>query len=126
MSSAPKQKAKRPAPLSIRVTEEERAYLKRKAGKKPVSAYVRDRVLGDVAASRKAVQSPAVDNEMLGRVLGLLGKSELSKNLCLLAVAAEHGALIIDEETAGDLKAACEDVRRMRLLLVSALGLRGS
>jgi hypothetical protein len=120
MSSA----KKRPAPLSIRLTEEERAYLKRKAGKKSVSAYVRDKALGEAANARNPVQSPKVDYEMLGRILGILGKSELSKNLCLLAVAAEHGALIVDEDVEADLKAACADVREIRLLLIRALGLR--
>lgn len=94
---------KRTVPLSLRVTEEERTYLKRKAGRKSLSAYVRDKALGEAAITRNAVQSPKLDYEMLGRVLGILGKSELSKNLCLLAVAAEHGALIVDEDVEADL-----------------------
>lgn len=132
MSSNPKQafktsgSGKRPAPFSIRLSAEERAYLERKAGSRPLGRYIRAKLLGDQEAPRKAIRAPAIDYAMLGQVLAALGKSELGKHLCLLALAAEQGALVVDETVEADLKAACADVKEIRGLLVSALGLRES
>ncbi|MGB0696264.1 MAG: hypothetical protein ACPGOY_11485 [Rhodospirillaceae bacterium] len=129
MNSPPKQACakpsggKRPAPFSIRLSAEERAYLERKAGNRPLGGYIRKKLLGDHETPRKAARLPAMDYVMLGQVLAMLGTSDLGKHLCLLAVAAERGALIVDDEVETELKSACADVRTMRGLLVSALGL---
>ena len=121
-----KVKPKRPAPFSIRLSEEERARLEREAGHKPLGAHIRAKLLGEDQTPRKTVrQRPRIDYELLGRVLAALGNSELASCLCILAAAAESGSLDVTNEVTGKLHAACADVREIRLLLISALGLRG-
>ncbi len=125
MSSSVSVRKKRPAPFSIRLSDEERAYLARKAGNKPLGTYAREKLLGDAMAARKEVApTPKIDKVLLAQILGVLGKSELPSSLCLLAVAAESGSLMLDEETDEQLKEACSDIHDIRLILISALGLR--
>ncbi|MBP5857423.1 hypothetical protein KAJ83_10425 [Marivibrio halodurans] len=122
--AAARSKADRPAPFSIRLSADERAYLERKAGNRPLGRYIRAKLLGDAETRRKAARVPAIDYAMLGQVLGVLGKSELATHLCLLAAAAEAGRLELAEQDRAALKDACEDVREVRALLVAALGLK--
>ncbi len=119
------QKRKRQSPFPIRFSEEERAFLESKAGNKPLGTYIREKLLGDAQAIRKhKPRKQRVDYELLGQILGVLGESELAKNLCVLAMAAEMGSLALDVESTGKLNAACDDVREIRLMLVTALGLK--
>ena len=117
-------KRKGPAPFPIRLSPEERAYLERKAGSRPLGTYIRARLLGEGAEPRKPVRAPSVDYALLGRVLGVLGESELARHLCLLAVAAEAGRVNLAEADRTALRDACAAVTEMRALLVKALGLR--
>ena len=122
-----KRTGKHPSPLSIRLTDEERALLKRKAGQKPVATYAREQLVGEVPSQRKAMQkTPEIDRVLLAQILGVLGKSELAKALCLLAVAAESGSAVLDEDTGSQVKEACSDIADIRLILIKALGLRPS
>ncbi|ANK79352.1 MAG: hypothetical protein TEF_00050 [Rhizobiales bacterium NRL2] len=123
-ASGAARKPSRPAPFSIRLTADERAWLERKAGSKPLGTYIRDRLLGDNAAGRSAVRSPKPDYAMLGKVLAALGPSELATSICMMAKLAERGSLLVDDECASSLQAACSDIQKMRLLLIRALGLR--
>jgi len=124
-SRKPATRAKRPAPFSIRLATEERALLKRKAGNRSLGAYIRSKLLDEKdTRPRKPSKAPAIDYVALGQVLGMLGKSELATNLCLLAVAAEAGNFAASEEERAMLRAACEDVQDMRIQLVKALGLK--
>lgn len=122
--AAARSKPDRPTPFSIRLSADERAYLERKAGTRPLGRYIRGKLLGDEEAPRKAARTASIDYAMLGQVLGVLGKSELATHLCLLAAAAEAGRLELAERDRAALKHACEDVREVRALLVSALGLK--
>lgn len=121
-----KPKRRRPSSLSIRVSDEERAILKRKAGKRSLGAYVRHVALGEQEAPRrKAAATPSVDYAMLGQVLGKLGKSEAVACLFLLLVAAEGRRVAMTEKDRAALHAACANVREVRALVMGALGLRG-
>lgn len=121
-----KPKRRRPSSLSIRVSDEERAILKRKAGKRSLGAYVRHVVLGDEQEPRKKVApQPKLDAELLGRVLGRLGTSDQVSCLFLLLAAAEAERVAMADEDRAAIRAACADVREMRVLLLKALGLRG-
>jgi len=124
MTGSAKSKPHRPAPFSIRLSEEERAYLERKAGNKPLGAYIRSRLLEDAEASRKPSRAPSMDYALLGKILGLLGKSELASRLCLLAVATEAGRIALAEEEREALLEACADMHEVRALLVASLGLK--
>lgn len=114
-----------PSPLSIRLTNEERALLKRKAGSKPLATYAREQLVGEAQTPRNPVRkTPEIDKVLLAQILGVLGKSELAQALCLLAVAAESGSAVLGEDTDAQVKEACADIRDIRLILIKALGLR--
>jgi hypothetical protein len=117
----------RPAPLSIRFSDSEKALLKARANGIPVSAFIRQAVLGDVLPKRVARGTTVVkDPSALSHLLGLLGRSHLANNLNQLAKAANFGSLPVTEETEADLRQACADVAAMRTLLMQALGFKAS
>lgn len=121
-----KPKRRRPSSLSIRVSNEERAILQRKAGKRSIGAYVREKALGDEQAPRRKSQAkPSIDYVMLGQVLGKLGQSEQVSVLFLLLAAAESKRVMMAKDERAALHAACADMREVRALVMGALGLRG-
>ena len=114
-----------PKPISVRFTDEERAELERKAGDLTLSAYVRSRCVGDSApAHRTKGKRPVKDEEALGRVLGALGRSQLSNNLNQLAKAVHSGTLGLQEDTEAALQKAAYDIAYIRMTLIKALGLQ--
>lgn len=117
-------RAKNPPPFSLRLSADEKAELVRQAGKTPLGAYIRSRLLGDTAAPRRTYRQPVADEQALARLLSELGKARLSSNLNQLAKAANTGSLPVGPDTERALVEACEDVRRMRHALIAALGLR--
>jgi len=64
------------------------------------------------------------DRQALGQALALLGASCLSSNLNQLAHLAHIGALPITLELEAELAAALDDIRSIRRLLITALGLK--
>ena len=109
--------------LTVRLTEDERARLTARAGRKPLSTYVRETLLdADGREPRRKQRSPIADEEALSRVLAALGQSRLSSNLNQLARAANVGALLPGPETDAALRAAIEDIASIRALLMQALG----
>lgn len=114
--------------FSIRFTVEEREQLEREAGNSTVTAHIRYKLFGDdQPTQRRKVRKrrqPPIDYVMLGRVLGLLGKSELASSLCLMAVAAEAGALPVTDEVESEIKVACTAILDMRHMLIVALGVK--
>lgn len=134
-SDAPKSKAsakpalsKRPEPthtISLRVTDAEKARLEKDAAGMSRSAYIREKLFGDVAKPRKTRgKHPVKDYEALGRVLGLLGRSKLAHDLNQLDWAVRNDAVRLDAATAEAIRLACTDVAAMRDDLVTALGLK--
>lgn len=116
---------KYPPPFSLRLTFEERARLEQAAAGMALGAYIRERVLGDYAESRKTRgKFPVKDHEALGRVLAQLGASRLANNLNQLAKAVNMGSLPVTPETESDLLEACAAVQTMREDLFIALGAR--
>ncbi|MFC5583805.1 hypothetical protein ACFPOD_01675 [Nitratireductor kimnyeongensis] len=115
--------AKYPPPFSLRLTHAEKARLLAEAGRKPLGAYIRERLLGADAAPRKRLRnSPVKDQEALARALAALGQSRLSSNLNQLAKAVNTGSLPVTPETEADLQQACRDVSALRADLLRALG----
>ena len=108
----PKPKRRRPSSLSIRVSNEERAYLECMAGRRSIAAYVREKVLcGEQTSRRKVATNPSLDHAMLGQVLGKLRKSDQVACLFLLLAAAESQRVAMAEDGRAALRAACGDVR---------------
>ncbi len=116
------QKAKPLHPFSIRLTQEERERLELEAKGKPLSVYMRERLLADGTAPRKLRRKPAADQAGLAKVLGVLGQSRLANNLNQIAKAAHIGVLVVSPALIEDLEDACRDIRIMRDALLSALG----
>jgi len=111
--------------FSLRLTHEERARLEHEAGSLSLSAYVRLRLFGSDSAPRKVRSKHAIkDHAALGRVLGLLGASDLAANLKAIATAAKTGELPITADTEITIQAACADIRAMHAALMTALGFR--
>ncbi len=118
-------KRKRPAPLSIRLTDEEKAVLKREAGGGSVHALARARLLGNhsrpVAPTKGGVK---IDHAALAKILAMLGQSRLSSNVNQIAKAANGGRLDVSPELERKLTSACGDIRAMRITLSAALGIK--
>lgn len=88
MTGPVRKAVRRPSPLSVRLSPEERAFLERRAGNRPLSSYVKAVLLGgETPRSRDA--RTQTDHAMLARVLAALGKSQLSASLERLARAAQ-------------------------------------
>ena len=119
--SEPKQtKKKRLPPLSIRLSETERARLKEDAGGKPLSTYAKERIFR--ASPSKAGKLD--DAAALARVLSALGQTELFRNLGTLVQAIEDGDVTLTPEKEQQIGAACAAVLLMRNDLIRALGLK--
>ena len=116
---------KRISPLSVRFTQAERAMLRERAGQQSLSAYVRDTVLDGKTAPRRKAQTTTIDHALIGKALGLLGKSRLSQNMNQIAKGINQATLPLTPDVLLDLKDACEDIRLMRKALLIALGLQG-
>jgi hypothetical protein len=66
MSKSPKTSPGRPAPLSIRLNDQERIELQRRAGSLPLSTYVKQAALGpDGPAGRRRPPNPTADARAL-------------------------------------------------------------
>ena len=100
-----------PKPVSVRFTDLERAELERKAGDLTLSAYVRSRCIGDIAAAhRTRGKRPVKDYEALSQVLGMLGRSQLPNNVNQIAKAVNTGTLALPEVTNAALRQAAFDI----------------
>jgi len=120
-----KQRSKKPAPFSLRLSKDERARLIAEAKGAPLGAYIKAKVLGKSLPLRLRRSGLAIeDRKALAQALALLGQSRLSSNLNQLAHAANIGTLPVDPDTMAELNAALADVRALRRLLMAALGLK--
>ena len=115
---------KTPPPLSLRLTEAERAALEKAAGNASLSEYIRQRVFGEAVQKRKSRhRNPVKDQQALAHVLGLLGQTRIANNLNQLAKDSNCGALVLDEDTNAKIEEAYAHVISMRNELIRALGL---
>lgn len=117
--------AKRAAPLSIRLSDEERAAVERKAGRMPLGAYIKSVVLGDDAPKyRKRQTMPEADQRLLAEILARLGATRTANNLNQIAKHLNLGTLVIDDQLEADLKVAIVEIAWIRATLMQALGKR--
>lgn len=118
-------KPKRPTPVSLRLTLDERARLEREADGRSLSDHIRERLFNGDAAPRKIRGlKPVKDRQALARVLSALGRSGLAEDFGTLAWALEDGQLCLSAESEHALRRACGQINAMRRDLVAALGLR--
>ncbi len=122
--SSPPPKKKRPAPLSVRLSADERDQLQTWAGRTPLSTYVKS-CLFDGKKPRKARNRTSVEDfETLARLLAALGKTDAFRNLDTLVRQFENGTLDLSDEHIQTILAACACVTAMRDDLMCALGLK--
>ena len=108
----------------LRFTLEERAQLERDAVGLSLGAYIRSCLFDESLPKRRTRgKHPVKDHHALAQVLGELGQSRLANNLNQLAKAANSGSLEGTPDTEQALKHACADIRWMRHVLMSSLGL---
>lgn len=126
-SAKPKSKEKTYPRVTLRLTEDELARLKRAAEGVSVSAYIRKQLFGNDVSLRKTRSRTLVKNqEALAQVLGKLGETRIANNLNQIAHEANCGSLLMDQQTEQELKLACAYIAWMRVKLIEALGLKGS
>jgi hypothetical protein len=113
-------------PFSIRLTDDERKLLLDRAGKLPLSTYVRNLVLEEAARAprqrARRTHKPIKDHETVARLLAALGQSRIASNLNQLAKAVNIGVLPVTPKTENDIGEACTAVVAMRRDLMGALG----
>ncbi len=114
-------KKKYPSPITLRLTEDERAQLEKDADGSSLSAHIRWCVLKKGGVREN---TPLKDRKALAQVLGLLGQTRIANNLNQIAYEANCGSLLMDEETEKEIKLACAHIAWMRVKLIEALGLR--
>lgn len=120
-----KQRPKRPAPFSLRLSGEERAQLIAEAKGAPLGAYIKTKLMGcALPPSSRRSGLPVEDRKALAQALALLGQSRMASNLNQLAYAANIGVLERGPETEAALNDTLADIRALRDLLLKALGLK--
>ena len=117
----PGRKAKR---FPIRLTDDELAYLRSKAGRRPLSAWCREQLLGSRAEKRIELKQPQLEDQQYASLLAALGESRLSSNVNQLAKHANMGTLEIGPDTEAELRYAVQAIIEMRKALFIALGLK--
>ena len=118
-------KGKRPAPLSLRLSTDERAKLEKQAGGLALGAYIKSVVFEDAAPKyRKRKTLPSAEKQLLAEILVRLSDTRTSANLNQIAKHLNQGTLVIDDELEADLKRAVAEMAWMRTTLVKAI--RGS
>lgn len=116
---------KRPTPVSVRFTPEERAQLEKESAGMSLSAHIRERLFGDDVSPRQTRgKFPIKDYEALAKVLSALGRSNLARDFEALAYAIDDGTVHLTPESEKTFREACMAVFAMRNDLVKALGLK--
>ncbi len=115
-------KTVRPSPLSIRLSQAERAALERRAVGVGLSTFVKSVALHGAAPGVRRTAS--ADQVLLAQLLGQLGASGLVASMRDLAAAADSGSLYVDDLVVRRLHDACDDIRAMHLHLLKALGMK--
>ena len=118
-----KNQKKRPHPLSIRLNEQERAWLEHRANGLPISTYIKSVLFPDGTPSKP--KHPRTRNAHLAEVaklLAILGQTRIAANLSILANAAESGSLDMNEPVTQTVLKACADIEEIRDVLMRELG----
>lgn len=116
---------KRPSPFTIRFSDQERAYLDKKAGDLTLGAYIRQVLLegfdGKETVRRRRGHTPTIDQQRAAALLAGLQHSRIPNNLNQLAKAANCGTLETSDHVDKQLEEACAAVLAMRDALFIAL-----
>ena len=125
MTDGPVKPKKRPAPFSLRLTDEERAEIEAKAGSMPLASYIKSVVLSDAGPKyRRKTKPPVAEQQFLAEVLVRLGQTRSASNLNQIAKHLNQGALVLDAELEADIQQALVDIAWIRIALMKALGIK--
>lgn len=115
-------------PFALRLTDDERRELSRRAGEMALGSYIRSVMFANGGGSKRhrGARSPVKDHTALAEVLACLGQSRIGESLEKLVEAAETGLLSFDPDAPVAIKRAAQDIVAMRLLLMRALGFQVS
>ena len=114
---------KRAAPLSLRLSENERARLSEWAGGQALSSYIKAVLFSELSPKmRSRSRFTAEDRRELAKILAWLGQTQIAAHLAVLANAAESGSLDMSEPMAQSVLKACTDIEYIRSTLMQALG----
>ncbi len=110
--------------FGIRLTDDERQELSRRAGEMALGSYVRAVLFAESGGGKRhrGSRAPVKDHALLAEVLACLGQSRIGESLEKLSEAAETGTLHFDPDAPAAIKRAAQDILAMRLLLMRALG----
>lgn len=114
----------RPDPrLTIRLTPEEYAEIKAKAGAKPLATFARE-LLVEKADQRRTPRVRAVmqDQAACARLLAMLGASAAVQALRDAAAGTADGTLPTSEDIEASLETVAANIAEMKRLLMQALG----
>lgn len=117
-----KKKRTQTSPFSLRLTYEERAKLQRIAGNKTLGHYIRSRLFDEESLASRTEEIKG--RKTCAQILGIIGQSELGKNLRELSNAARSGSLIITPDTQAMLNTALQDVVAIKQVLLKELRVR--
>ncbi|WP_346894835.1 hypothetical protein [uncultured Roseibium sp.] len=121
-------RSKSSAPISLRLTSEERSLLEQFAQGQSLSSYIRGRLFCESGSDDATVEQPRVSKQtreqQLAQILGLLGKSDIAASMRDLAEAARIGVLPLTPDVLADIQDGCSHVLEIRDLLLRALGFK--
>lgn len=120
----PRPKSKYPAPFSLRLSKEERKELKRLAQGRPLGEFIKDALFNKKLRPPKSRKAPALDQQLLGKILGALGQSRIANNINQLARAANSGSLPVNEDVLKSLFEAVRAIEWMRKRLIEGMGIK--
>ena len=124
-ASAATAKPDYPSPFSLRLSKEERAILRQRAGKRSMGEYIRNKLFGEAATPRKVKRRNPTDADQTNAAqLAGLGQSRLASNMNQIAKAANIGALPVTPDLVQELHQACADIAAMRVALIASLGIK--
>jgi len=121
-----RKKKKRAAPLSIRLSANERAWLEERAGGMPMSTYVKSRLFAanDNAPPLTRGRATIENHKELARIHGKFSRFDVFLSIKGLLKAIEKGRIRLKPQTEDALVAACEDIEDIRRCIMKALGTR--
>lgn len=121
--SAHSPKPKRMAPLSVRLSKEQRTQLERDAVGMSLNAYVISKLFDDPVKPKRRRKEPTQKDKAIARTLRQLSQAGLVGYLLSQIEAIEERRLQLPENTEQQLRQAYTDCCSLRRDLIEALGL---
>ena len=121
--SAHTPKPKRMAPLSVRLSKEQRIQLERDAVGMSLNAYVLSRLFDDPVKPKRRRKQPTKKDKAIARALRQLSQTGLVGYLLSQIAAIEEQRLQLPENEEKQLRQAYADCCNLRRDLIEALGL---